>query len=256
MTNLLRAAVAGVLCAVICSACGCGHTGPGRTHLQNAEKRLAKKQFIAARHEIDLAIGVDRTDVSVYLTAMGLYNKAGRRQDEAEVGEFLVEQAKLSKTKPRLSPEQIAAVYAQMGDAYSKVNQLSAAESAYLHAVQLAPDNGMLLNNLGYFYADHNIKLDQALTLTRKAVKLIPNDGLVLDSLGWALFRKGRYGSAARTLYKAVELEPDDAEMRYHLGAAYAKLGRRAEARVELSKALLLDSALLDAKRLLASIRA
>lgn len=110
------------------------------------------------------------------------------------------------------------------------------------------------MNNLGYFLADENRNLQEALKLTQKAAKLRPDDGTVLDSLGWAQFRLKRYDEAQKTLLRAVALLPDSAEVRYHLGAAYSALGRKAEARVELRKSLVLDNNMTEAAILLKTL--
>ena len=53
--------------------------------------------------------------------------------------------------------------------------------------------------------ADRGVKLDEALTLIKKAVDLDPANGAYLDSLGWAYFKLGKYDLAEENLIKASQ---------------------------------------------------
>jgi tetratricopeptide (TPR) repeat protein len=84
----------------------------------------------------------------------------------------------------------------------------------------------MTLNYLGYMLADHDMKLDEALSMIQKAVELDPQNYAYLDSLGWAYFKLGKYNLAEEDLRKAVERNSTDATVHDHLGELYEKTGR------------------------------
>jgi len=86
----------------------------------------------------------------------------------------------------------------------------------------IAPDDAQALNYLGYTYAELGIKLDEALQYLRKAVELRPNDGFILDSLGWVYFKLKRYDEAIPLLERATKLVDDDLTIMEHLADAYA----------------------------------
>ena len=48
-----------------------------------------------------------------------------------------------------------------------------------------------MLNYLGYSWVDQNINLDEAFEMLKHAVELRPDDGYIVDSLGWAHYRLG-----------------------------------------------------------------
>jgi tetratricopeptide (TPR) repeat protein len=73
--------------------------------------------------------------------------------------------------------------------------------------------------------------------MIRKAVELQPDDGFIVDSLGWAYYRMGRFEDAVTELERAVELRPQDPVLNDHLGDAYWKVGRRLEAQFQWSHA-------------------
>ena len=85
---------------------------------------------------------------------------------------------------------------------------------------------------------DRGEQLDEAEALIRRAIDLRPNDGYIIDSLGWVYFRTGRYPQAVQTLEEAIVLRPDDAVINDHLGDAYWVVGREREARFQWQHAL------------------
>ncbi len=105
-----------------------------------------------------------------------------------------------------------------------------AAEADLKMALKLYPDQPHVLNYLGYSWVDQGLNLDSALDMIRKAVSLRPDDGYIVDSLGWAYYRLGRYDDAVTELERAVELKPQDPVINDHLGDAYWKVGRKLEA--------------------------
>ena len=70
------------------------------------------------------------------------------------------------------------------------------------------------------------VKLEEALTLIKKAVELDPQNGAFLDSLGWVYFKLGQYGPAEESLRKAIERTAGDASIHDHLAEVYEKTGR------------------------------
>jgi len=115
------------------------------------------------------------------------------------------------------------------------------AEKDFRIALELNPDQPLVLNYLGYSLVDLGLKLDEALAMIEKAVDLRPNDGYIVDSLGWAYYRLGRYDEAVIELERAVELRPADPVINDHLGDAYWKVGRKLEARFQWNHARDLD---------------
>ena len=71
-----------------------------------------------------------------------------------------------------------------------------------------------------------------------RAVELRPDDGYIVDSLGWVYFRLGEHHKSVTYLERAVELRPQDPVINDHLGDAYWRVGRRQEARFQWRRAL------------------
>jgi Flp pilus assembly protein TadD len=115
------------------------------------------------------------------------------------------------------------------------------AEKALKMALQLNPDQPLVLNYLGYSWIDRGMNLDQGKALIEKAVAQMPTEGYIIDSLGWAYYLTGDYDRAVTELERAIEYTPADPTMNEHLGDAYWRVGRLNEARFQWQRALTLD---------------
>ena len=127
------------------------------------------------------------------------------------------------------------------GIAFERLGEWSRAEADFLHALELEPDQPLVLNYLGYSWVEQGRNLDEARTMIEKAVELRPGDGYIVDSLGWVAYRLGDFEEAARHLELAVELVPGDPIINDHLGDAYWQVGRLNEARFQWRRVLTLE---------------
>ena len=123
------------------------------------------------------------------------------------------------------------------GICYERSHQWPKAEADLKEALQLYPDQPLVLNYLGYSWVDQGANLDDGMNMIRRAVEQRPDDGYIVDSLGWAYYRIGNYDEAVKNLERAVELKPDDPTINDHLGDAYWRVGRVLEAHFQWSHA-------------------
>jgi tetratricopeptide (TPR) repeat protein len=123
------------------------------------------------------------------------------------------------------------------GICYERSHQWSSAEADMKKALELFPEQPLVLNYLGYSWVDQGVHLDDGMDMIRRAVEQRPDDGYIVDSLGWANFRTGNYDEAVKNLERAVELKPDDPTINDHLGDAYWRVGRTLEAHYQWSQA-------------------
>ncbi|MCS7236846.1 MAG: tetratricopeptide repeat protein [Thermoguttaceae bacterium] len=99
------------------------------------------------------------------------------------------------------------------------------------------PNDPSACNDLGYLWADQNVRLHRALRMIQKAVEAEPDNAAYRDSLGWVLFRLGRYEEALGELQKASAADPDPVILD-HLGEAYKVVGQLDKAAEAWQKAL------------------
>ncbi len=120
---------------------------------------------------------------------------------------------------------------------FERSKQWPKAEADFKTALELFPDQPLVLNYLGYSWVDQGVNLDEAFKMLRQAVDLRPTDGYVVDSLGWANYKLGHYDEATRELEKAIELKPADPVVNDHLGDAYWRMGRKLDAQFQWNHA-------------------
>jgi len=129
-------------------------------------------------------------------------------------------------------------LYYTRGVALERAKRWARAESDFLKALELSPDQPYVMNYLGYSWTEQGVNLAKAERMISKAVELRPQDGYIIDSLGWVLYRTGRFEEAVPKLEKAVQLRPNDATINDHLGDAYWRVGREIEATFQWRRAL------------------
>jgi tetratricopeptide (TPR) repeat protein len=136
-----------------------------------------------------------------------------------------------------------AKFYFNYGAAAEQAGLYDKATDLLRKSIALDPDNSAeACNYLGFMWADHNMNLDEAETMIRRALQAEPNNTSYLDSLGWVEFRKGQYDRALENLLQAAKnAEHPDPVVFEHIGDTYLKLNRTREALEAWQKALTLD---------------
>src|SRR5690606_16427821 len=132
--------------------------------------------------------------------------------------------------------------YYYLALAYEELDDFDKLEQALKASLEIDPNDPDVLNYLGYSYADHNVKLDEAMELLQRALSIDPENGYYLDSLGWVYYRKNNADQAIFLIRKAIQaMSTDDAILRDHLGDAYLLRGDVKKALGEWRRALRLD---------------
>lgn len=145
-------------------------------------------------------------------------------------------------------------IFYRRGIAHERGGRWDLAEADFQKALELEPDQPMVLNYLGYSWVELNRNFDEAQAMIEKAVEQKPEDGYVTDSLGWVLYRIGKFAEAAPHLERAVELMPTDPIINDHLGDALWMVGRKREARFQWRRAISFDPAEKDLDRIRAKL--
>jgi len=130
---------------------------------------------------------------------------------------------------------------AALGDVYSKTGQPEKAKQQYdlvEYIGKLSKLNQALYNReLAYFYADHDIKLTEALDLAKRELDY-RKDIYAYDLLAWSLYKNGKTEDARDAIEKALKLGTKDAKLFFHAGMIYRALGAKEKAAQFLSRAI------------------
>jgi len=133
---------------------------------------------------------------------------------------------------------------AALGDVYTVMGCIGDAHHQRDLVEFIAKLNGLnrILYNrvLVYYYADHDIHVDQAVALATEELK-VRQDIYGHDAIAWALYKKGKPQAALPHVAKALALKTQDSKLYYHAGLIYLALGRKSQARASLAKALELN---------------
>ena len=169
-------------------------------------------------------------DREVYISLTNMYNRLKRWQD----AEAALDKASQLSVKPE-DKDNILFLRAAALERQKKYDQ---AEELFRKILATSPDNGAVLNYLGYMLVDHGTRTEEALGMIKKAVDLEPANGAYLDSLGWAYFKLGKYDLAENSLTKASQHMGADPTVQEHLGDLYQKTGRLKLAAAHWERAL------------------
>ena len=182
-------------------------------------------------------------------TVLALANLQRARKQFADAAETYSRALKLSN-----GGRSDWSTYYARGISYERAKQWPKAESDFKKALDLFPDQPLVLNYLGYSWVDQGMNVAEAFKMLRRAVELRPTDGYIIDSLGWAYYRLGQYPEAVRELEKAIELKASDPVINDHLGDAYWRVGRKLEAKFQWNHARDLNPEPEDLEKILIKI--
>ena len=127
-------------------------------------------------------------------------------------------------------PDSLWAIHYMRAICLDMLDRWDESEKELTSALEEQPNHPVVLNYLGYTYADRNVNLDKAAEMIAKAVIQAPTDPYILDSMGWILYRMGNYDGAVQYLERAARLDPYHMVINDHLGDAYWQVGRKREA--------------------------
>ena len=117
-----------------------------------------------------------------------------------------------------------------------RLGNLDTMESLLRQVIAAEPNNALAYNALGYALADRNLRLPEARALLDKALQLAPDNAMIQDSVGWVAFRQGDLALARQYLEAAYAKLPD-AEIGAHLGEVLWQMGEFDAARAVWRKA-------------------
>jgi tetratricopeptide (TPR) repeat protein len=192
-----------------------------KSELQSTGQRLAMALLDKA-NESDRAIKVGQAAVKAHPGDIDLLlSYADLLREKSHYAEAIAAyDTALAKIPPTSNRKGLALYH--RGIAYQQSHQWPHAETDLLAAMQLRPDDPGLLNYLAFSWADQGINLDRARTMLERAVQLVPDDGAIVDSLGWVMYRAGDFDDAVKQLERAVSLDANDATINDHLGGLAA----------------------------------
>ena len=158
----------------------------------------------------------------------------------------VMHQAKKAKEADALAEQWIAAhpkdafMLNYLGERELAAKRYENAMKRYQSAIERAPDNALLLNNLAW--VKHQLKQPGARDDAERAHELAPENVLIMDTLGAILVDSGELERGLELLGTAAERAPQAHNIRLNFAKALVKAKRKEAARKELEALAKLDS--------------
>ncbi len=144
----------------------------------------------------------------------------------------------------------------ELGTVFDKQKKFADAEAAFRRVLTRDPENATALNYLGYMLAERGERLDESVGYLKKALQIEPDNGSVLDSLGWAYFKSDKLDLAEDNLRRAADQLRTNSVIQEHYGEVLFKLGRYDDAIAAWTHALAGDGDSIDRADIDKKIRA
>lgn len=94
---------------------------------------------------------------------------------------------------------------------------------------------------LSVYYAEHGVRLDDAVVIARREVQRRGNEIHAQDTLAWADAQDGRWNAAYKAMLLATRFHTQDPRILYHAGVIELHFGHRARGRAFLTRTLALN---------------
>ena len=144
-----------------------------------------------------------------------------------------------------------AQFYSYIGDTYHELKDHSKSDEAYEKALEIEPENSLVLNNYAYYLSLRNENLEKAEKMSKKSIELDKGNSSNLDTYAWILYKLNKFEEAKIWIEKAIQNRGgESAVILEHFGDILYKLNRKEEAfsTWEKAKAKGKGSELLDKK--------
>lgn len=184
------------------------------------------KQYDKALQALNRAESLDRNDPQIVKTKAICHVQLG------DIDEAI----KLATQIVKMRPNNVNDLF-YLASLYQDNNQNKKAIENYEKILKLDAGHAFTLNNLAALYADKG-NLDKALLFSTNAVAAAPENGRILDTLGWIQYQLNLSDEATVTLTQAKSLAPNIPVIYYHLGVVYNAIQQRELAREHIKKSL------------------
>jgi len=132
----------------------------------------------------------------------------------------------------------LADIYSQIGESYNSLKKFEKSDENFEKALELDPDNAVVLNNYSYYLSLRRENLVKAEEMSAKTIEIIPNNANFLDTYGWILYEMGRFEDAEKYLMQSLGLNDKSSTVLEHYADTLLKLGRAADAATYYERAL------------------
>jgi tetratricopeptide (TPR) repeat protein len=210
------------------------------------EAMAKQKKFDEANGLVDKLLKVQPDNwLTLELKAELLHEQEKNDEAAKTYEEVLTKVLKDDNLKEKDKAELANEIRYIVANVYLELNKIDKLTEHFETLIKEDPENATYHNDLGYIWADHDMNLEKAEQLIRKALELDrkqrkedkvkpeedKDNAAYLDSLGWVLFKQKKYKEALEPMLEAVKAkEGQHVEILDHLGDIHLALGEKDKA--------------------------
>jgi tetratricopeptide (TPR) repeat protein len=128
--------------------------------------------------------------------------------------------------------------YSSLADSYHAIKQHDLSDSLYEQALEIDPENVMVLNNYAYYLSLRKINLAKAKQMSLKCNTIEKDNGTYQDTYAWVLYQLAEYVEAKEWMQKSLANgSATSAVVVDHYGDILYQLGEINEALIQWKKA-------------------
>jgi len=153
--------------------------------------------------------------------------------------QYLEQAVSLAQSNKRL----LLMTFGSLGDIYHHLGNHKKSDENFRKALEIDPNDNVVLNNFAYFLSLRREHLDEAEEMARAVVQRNPNNPTFLDTFAWVLYKQGKYEQAKAIMEMALQNGGDtEAVLLEHYGDILWKTGEKEQALEYWKKAQALGS--------------
>lgn len=145
--------------------------------------------------------------------------------------------------------EYLMQVLVMRADVYYRMKDYDNSFLTFDEALNINPDDIILLNNYAYYLAEQNMRLKEAEIMAKRVIEKEGDNPTFLDTYAWVLYKRGKIKDAAKIMESIITKGKDiNAEYFEHYGFMLKSLKKCSKAVENWSKAIELDTTKIELK--------
>ncbi len=146
--------------------------------------------------------------------------------------------------------------YSMLAEAWQNLDNHEKSDEYFEKALQIEPENIMILNNYGYYLSLREVDLEKAEEMSRITILAEPENPTYLDTYAWILHKAGKKELALEYIERAIQSGGDeDPDILEHYGDILYVLERKDEALRYWKKAMDVGSESKELEEKIANLR-
>ena len=130
-------------------------------------------------------------------------------------------------------------MYSLLGEGYNHLKDYENSDKAFDNALQLSPNNTLILNNYAYYLCLREERLEEAEKMSKRTLEIASEEASYYDTYAWILYKMKMYSKAKSFMIIAIEKGGDsNFVIMEHMSEILYQLGEKEESETYKNKSL------------------